>query len=210
MLFESGEQIRVQDKAVLDGLRPARRQLPCRQRVQKVDIRQNEPGLVEGSDQVLAFGEVDGRLPSQARVNHRGQGGGHLHERHPAQPCCRTETREVADHAAAEGHDAVDPLGPEAGQPCVDPAHYVDVLRTLARRQCQNVGGKPGLFENLLHPARPRREQSLVGDDEGAAAKTCLAHLRAQTVQQPAAGQHSVIASQCPDNRGQSVVSGRQ
>ena len=48
---------------------------------------------------------VDAGLATDRRIHHGQQGGGHLHHGDAPQPGGGSETRHVADDAAAEGHN---------------------------------------------------------------------------------------------------------
>ena len=56
------EEVAVAQEAVLDHLGVARAHLPRRQRSEHRQVRQDESGLMEGADQVLAPRRVDGGL----------------------------------------------------------------------------------------------------------------------------------------------------
>ena len=97
----------VAEHAVLDHLGVAGPHLAVRQGFQHRKIGQHQPWLMEGADQVLAAGGVDGGLAADRRIYLGQQGGGDLHEIDAALVDRRREPGQVADHAAAEGHDQV-------------------------------------------------------------------------------------------------------
>ncbi|MNY72047.1 hypothetical protein D3C86_2105130 [compost metagenome] len=56
MLFEPEEEVLVVDQAIFDHFGIAGGELPRRQRIERRQVRQHQPGLVESADQVLAMG----------------------------------------------------------------------------------------------------------------------------------------------------------
>lgn len=92
---------------MLEHLGPAGTQLHRRQGGQDVDVGQDQPRLVEGADEVLAARGVDGRLAADRTVDLGQKGRGDLNEVDAAHIESRRQTGEVADHAAAQGHDHI-------------------------------------------------------------------------------------------------------
>ena len=94
----------------LDRLRDALDQLPPAERQQAVEVRIHGVRLVEGADEVLAGGHVNGGLATHARVEHGRARGRHLDVRHAAHVSRRHVPGEVAHHAAAQRDHAGVPV----------------------------------------------------------------------------------------------------
>ena len=90
---------------------------------------------MEGADQVLAVARVDAGLAADRAVDLGEQGGRHLHVSDAAQQDRRAEPGEVADHAAAEGHDRGRALDPGLEQDIEQPLELRHALGGFARRQ---------------------------------------------------------------------------
>src|SRR5690606_29036937 len=59
MLFEPEEEVLVVDEAVFDDFGIAGGELAARQRIERREVGQHQPGLMEGPDQVLAMRGID-------------------------------------------------------------------------------------------------------------------------------------------------------
>ena len=100
--FDPVEQRRVGDRPVLDDFGQPGAEFARRQGVQRVEVADHQPRLVERADHVLAQRMVDAGLAADRRIDLREQGRRHLDERHAAHVAGRRKTRHVADHAAAQ------------------------------------------------------------------------------------------------------------
>ena len=107
MRRQAAEQRLVADDAVLDDLAARVREELRGERVEAVDVRDDERRLEERAGQVLAGLEVDGRLPADRGVHHGQKRRGHLHDLASAQVQCRGEPAHVTGDAAADRDDDV-------------------------------------------------------------------------------------------------------
>ena len=73
VVVEPFEQQRIPDAAVFDDLGDARPELALRQRRERVGVGDDNPGLVERADEILASGMVDAGLASDRGVDLREQ-----------------------------------------------------------------------------------------------------------------------------------------
>ena len=128
------EEVRVADQADLRHLGVAGAELALRQRVERVGVGEDQGGLQESADEVLAMPRVDAGLAADAGIDLRQQGGRHLHEAHAA-PCDRRgEAGEVADDAAAERHHHVAALAAATPACLHDHLQPLEALRAFAGR----------------------------------------------------------------------------
>ena len=77
------------------------------QRRERLGVDEDRRGLVVGADVVLGLREVDAGLPAVGGVDLRDERRRDLHDRDAALVGRCAEPREVADDAAADGHDVV-------------------------------------------------------------------------------------------------------
>ena len=138
-LLEPREELRVADGRVLDDLRRARDELATRQRGERADVGEHEPGLVERPDEVLAAHVVDARLPADRRVDLREQRRRHERARQTAQQRRGREARGVADHL------------------CLDPE------RLFLRREGAVPGPRNGYVVILKAKKPPRERRGFAG-----------------------------------------------
>ncbi len=104
---EKIEERPVPDAAVLDDLGHAVGKGLVIQCTEARGVHENQPGLPEGASQVLACREVDGHLAPHGGVHLGQKCGGNLYEVHATQDGGRGEARQIAHHAAPQGHHAV-------------------------------------------------------------------------------------------------------
>ena len=103
---EDGVEVgRVGDDAVLDHLGKPAAQHVLGERVEHLGVDHHGRRIMEGADEVLAEGGVDGGLAAHRGIDHRQQGGGHLHDGESAHEGGGHEAGEVTDHTAADGDD---------------------------------------------------------------------------------------------------------
>ncbi len=123
---------------------------------------------MEGADQVLALGCVDRGLAAHRGIHLGQEGGGDLHEADAALVDGRREAREVAHHAAPEGHDQVAAIKLEVEQAAGQLGQMGEALGLLAGRQ----GDQLGLDARLLQAVQQRPAvgggDGLVGDHRSA------------------------------------------
>ena len=114
--FEPGEERRIAEQPVFHHLGIAGTELARAERRQHGDVGEHQARLVEGADQVLALPGVDAGLAADRGVDLGQQRGRHLHDADAAPQDAGGEAGQVADHAAAEGDDAVAALDAELEQ----------------------------------------------------------------------------------------------
>jgi hypothetical protein len=165
-----------------------------RQSGQGVQVGHHRHRLVEGADQVLAFGEVDPGLAPDGGVDHAEHGGGHVDQRHPAQPGGGGEPGDVGGGAAADRHQRVGPPGGDGGQPLVQPGHHLQPLGVLPRRDLDQVDGQPAPAEGPAGP--PGQGGQRPGGDHGRRLGPRERRQQlVEPVQQPGPDEHRVAAS---------------
>src|SRR6185369_5505882 len=135
VLLQEGEEIAVQNRAVLDDLAQPAQVLPLRQGVQGGDVDQDRARLVEGADQVFSLGMVDAGLSTYAGVDLGQKRGGNLDEGDAAQVTGGGKAGHVADHAAAQRHDEGAAVQGGVDQRVVDQVQGGGVLEGLAVRK---------------------------------------------------------------------------
>jgi hypothetical protein len=136
-------------RPVLRHLGVAGQQLARRQGAQHLGVGQHQARLVEGADQVLALGQVDGGLAADRGIHLGQQRGGDLHEADAAQQDGGGEAGDVADHPAAQRDDQVAALAALFDQRAAEPLQVREVLGALAGRQHDGLvrdalRGEPG------------------------------------------------------------------
>ncbi len=193
--LEPGEQRRLVDQPVFDHLGIARAQLPRRQALQDVGVRQHEPRLMEAADQVLALARVDPGLAADRAVDLGEQRGRDLHVVEPAQQDRRCEAREVADHPAAEGDQRGLALGPEVQDLIQKPLQPGHALGRLARRQDDPARRDAGRREALFQGRQMRGPGQIgVGHDDHVRTAEQRSELGAGATEQPRPDQDVVAA----------------
>ena len=147
VLVEVFEESRVPDHAVLDHLGHAGEELFPGEAFEHAEVHQDLFRLVEGADHVLAHGMVHAGLAAHAAVHHGEERGRDLDKGDAAHERGCGETREVADHAAAERDQrrlAVEAVGEERG---IDGIGPVEVLVLLAVGDLDGHDQEPGGLE---------------------------------------------------------------
>ena len=162
--LEICKKVGVEDEAVLDRLGPTGCEFALGEGLECADIGENEPGLVESADEVLALGQVNGGLAADSGVHHREQACGHLREGQATQVSRRHEAREIADDTASNCHYQVAALCLALGKPAIYELRGLQRLVRLACGHDEHVRGDACGFERELCPAR-LPVNSLVSDD---------------------------------------------
>ncbi len=90
---------------MLDDLGHSGRELAATERLQGGDVGDHRPRLLEQPDQVLALRNVEPNLAPDARVDHRDEIGGAVHQVEAAEVCRCGEARHVADDRVTERHN---------------------------------------------------------------------------------------------------------
>ena len=181
MGLQPGEEGGVAQQAILQNLGVAGAHLPVGQGGEHIQVRQDEPGLVEGADQVLASRGVDGRLAAHRGVHLGQQGGGDLNEVCAALVDGGGEAGEVPDHPAAESDNQVAPVQLQSQQGVAERLQAGKALGLFAGGQDDGMDGQAGRFEGPGQPRAVQAPDGLVRDhgdpvatDEGAQARAGL------------------------------------
>ncbi len=130
--LQLGEELGVEDDAVLDDLGQAAAELAVRQGPQGLGVDPDADRLVERADDVLGAGMIDADLAADRAVDLRQQGRRNHDQGEPAGECGGDEAGEVADHAAAQGDDQRMAIGLASHQLVVQPGGLVERLAALA------------------------------------------------------------------------------
>ena len=186
VLLAPFEEHRVADQPGLHHLRIAGPQLAPVQRAERAGVGQHQARLVEGADQVLALRRVDPGLAAHAAVHLGQQRRRHLDEGQAAQRGRGGETREVANHPAAQRDHRGPPLDACVQQPVHHAAIARHALGRLARRHDDLLRRDPGLRQAVQQRRQMQGRHVLVRHHNGAA----LRHHRRQ--QRPGPGQQAV------------------
>ena len=164
--FEEGEELGVEDGAVLHHLGEPAEELALRERVEVGGVDPDAGRLVERDDQVLPLRVVDADLSADGRIDHRQEGRRDHEQRQAAVVRGGGEPGEVTDDPAADGDDGRLAVG------CRIIERVVEV-RGLEERLGRLAGGHDG--ERGAEPGGPQarfdgpavRLGVAVGDDEG-------------------------------------------
>ena len=105
MGFEIGEQLGVEDHAVLDHLAQSGAILARREGVERGGVHQHAQRLEERPDHVLRFRQIDADLAADGAVDLGQQRRRDLQEAEAAGEGGGDEAGQIADDAAADGHD---------------------------------------------------------------------------------------------------------
>ncbi len=162
MSLQPGEEIGVPEHPVLDDLPDARRELPIREGIEGIRVRDDAGRLVKGADHVLAQGVVDAGLAAHGRVHLGEQRGGHLNMRHAPLITGGGEACHVSDDAAAEGYHRRVAGEARPDQRVQDAGNLLEGLVLLAVRQHQRVDVVPA--ERLPEAREIKRRHRLVTD----------------------------------------------
>ncbi|OIQ70528.1 hypothetical protein GALL_478610 [mine drainage metagenome] len=173
--LDEREDLRVGDEAALDHLGESGDVVVPRQRPEGREVAQDPDRRMEGTDQVLALGRVDARLPADRGVNHGEQRRGQVDHADPAQPGGRHEPCQVGRRATAERHDRVGAR--ELGLPEHLPAggSHLGSLRSLGVRDLRK-DDDVSRREEIVADLRRRVRESGGADDQ---------HLGGRVAEQP-------------------------
>jgi hypothetical protein len=166
--------------------------LPIVEGGQDVEVRQDQARLVEGADEVLAAGGVDGGLAAHRGIHLGQEGGGDLDEVDAALVDRGGEAGEVAHHAAAEGDDHVAAVELQGQEAVADVGQPLPALGGLAGGNDDGLGGDAGGGEGVGQGLAMERPDGFVADDGGAAALEERGHMDPGVLQQPLAD-HDVV-----------------
>ena len=104
MRFQPLEKVRIAEQSVFDDFGITGTQFAVGQCVQKGRIRQNEAWLMKGANQIFASRCVDACLTTNRTVHLSEKRAWHLNEVDPAQQAGCGKPDQIADNAAAKGH----------------------------------------------------------------------------------------------------------
>ena len=166
VLFDEVQDGGVGDEAALDDLGHAGNDLVPGQGVQRVQVRQDAGGRVEGAHQVLAFGGVDAGFAAHGGVHHAQQAGGHVDDFDAAEPGGRNEAGEVGHGAAADGDDGVGAGEVVLSQHLPAEGGHLDVLAFFGVRDFGRQRGEAGGGELLTDGVAGEPEGAGVDDED--------------------------------------------
>ena len=121
----------VPDKPGLDDLRQTVQALPGGEGGQKLRVDDHQAGLMEGPQEVFAFGEIDGGFAADAGVHHGEQRGGHLHQGNAPHVNRGQKARDIPHHPAPQRDEAGAPVGALGQEFFGQPLDYAPVLGPL-------------------------------------------------------------------------------
>ena len=151
-LFGGGQQCLVSHQAGLDDLRHAGGKLPLRQRRQAGRVRQHQRRLVERTQQVFAFRQVQSRLAAQGAVHLGKQRGGDMGQRHAPQQRRGGKARRVAAGAATQRHHAAGTVKTAVQYPAAQGHPGLRRFGTLTLGQQEQPHLQSGSPEAALYP----------------------------------------------------------
>src|SRR5258706_7094291 len=102
MRLQPGKERGIENQAVLDDLRKTGAELAIRQRFQSIRVRQHQLRLIKRANHVFAARVIDGRLTAHRGIHLSKQGGWNLNKGNSPLIGGGCESRDVADHTAAE------------------------------------------------------------------------------------------------------------
>ncbi len=149
---------------------------------------------MERADQVFSKWRIDAGLAADGGINLREQSRRRLDEADTAAQARRGEAREVADDAAAQGHDQIAALDSLRQQAVANAGEFRIALRGFARRHRDDPAAQAGRFQARLHPFAVESGHGLVGDDAGGP-RPEVAGFEADLVEQAAADADVVVAA---------------
>jgi hypothetical protein len=104
-IFEFGHHVDIADGGVLDDLGKAFPEFTGGESEERFRIDDDEPWLMETTDEVFSFGRVDACFTSDCRVDLGDDGGGDLHKGNAAIEDRSDESGKIADDATTESDD---------------------------------------------------------------------------------------------------------
>ena len=132
------------------------------------DVGQHQPRLVESADQVLAVTGIDAGLAADRAVDLGQQGRRNLHEIDAAQRDRGGESGDVADHAAAQGHQCRAAFDAGIEDAVHQAFEMVEILGLLAWGKDDGAMGDAGLLERDGKRVEMKRAHGFVGHDKHA------------------------------------------
>ena len=159
--FHEAEQRSVANDARLQAFDEAGAQLALRKSGQEIDVGDDCGGMVEGSDEIFAFGKIDAGFAADGRVNLCQKRGGNLNETNAAHVDSGQKSADIADDAAAEGDEQRAAIGTGGSKLAAEFFQAGKNLESFAGRQKQHDGRLRKAAQKLRRPERPylgRRE----------------------------------------------------
>lgn len=138
-------------------------------------VDEDEPGLVEGADEVFAAGDVDCGLAAHGAIDLGHDAGGYLHEGDAAVVDAGDEACHVAHDTAAQGDNEAGAVVPFGDHFADDFFYSGEVFVGFSGGEAVQAGGVSAFFEALLNPAGVEGAYVGVGDDGGFAVEPGVA-----------------------------------
>ena len=167
--FEELHELFVEDEAVLHELGEAAVEVAGREGGEEGGVGEDEAGLGEGADEVLANGVVDAGLATDGGIDHAEERGGDVDEGDTAQDGGGGKATEVGDDAAAEADKEVAALDPLAEEPVVHGLDGGEGLVLLAGGDGHLGRLEAGRAERVEGRGGKEGAGAGIGEDEGPA-----------------------------------------
>ncbi|MCY1370436.1 hypothetical protein D9M69_575260 [compost metagenome] len=154
---------------------------------------------MEGADQVLAAWRIDRRLAADRGIDLGQQGRRDLDEVDAAHEQGGGQSRQIADDAAAQGHDHASAVQALRQQSVQHGFELCERLGRLARWNRHDPRRQPGRVQRGAHRLAMDRRHRLVADDEGAR-RLQSRHALSRLFQQAAPDDHLIgLKTVAPD-----------
>jgi len=140
-ILEIAVEGRVADDGVFDDFIKPGAVLARGKSAERVRINGDEAGLIEGADEVLAFGEVDAGLAADGAINLSDERGGDVDEGDAAQVAGGDKAGDVADHSAADGDEKGAAVGAGADQSAGERFDGAEGFRAFAVVEEEDAAG---------------------------------------------------------------------
>jgi hypothetical protein len=158
------EHLGIADGGVLDDFGEAFVKLARWQGAERVGIGNDESWLMEGPDEIFAAGGVDAGLAADGTIDLGDDGGGHLNAGNAAVVNSGSESREVANHAAAESHEHGGSIEPRSNHGVADFRGLLEGFGGFSSGDGDADGLEPCLAERGLDGLGMEWADSRVGD----------------------------------------------
>ena len=166
-----------------------------------VGVAQDQTGLPEGTRQIFTCGQVDGGLAADAGIHRRQKGGGHLDEPHAPLVAGGGKARQIANHAAAQGHEDIGPGQMVFSQKVQQFQNGFPILAGFPGGEYEDTGLKSRQMEAGIRRRSVEGPDIAVADDADLLRSAQGGELHAQLRQQAGADLYSV-ALRCADFDG--------
>ena len=138
------EQIAIRNHAVLHDFIETRAKFTSRQCLEQRRIDDDESGLMERPDQVLAQGVIDADLAADRAVDLCKECRGHVNEGNPAQERRCRKSRGVAHDSASDCDDGAPSIGIGPNERLIDLRYRLQVLVALTVRKKDGLPASEG------------------------------------------------------------------